>query len=264
MHPMLNIAIRAARTTGDLIQRSSRNIEQLTHNKKQDIDYATEISLAAEQEIINVIKNAYPDHSFIANVSGETKGNQYTWLIEALDGSTNLLHGYPQYATSIALLNKNKIEVAVVYDPLKDEVYTAEKGGGAMLNNRRIRVSKQINLNNALLNICFPSGAAQYLDAYLSMYNTLMTNSAGIRSTGSVALELAYLSAGRLDGMCGIAVTKCNIAAGILLVKEAGGVITDFSFNGHYLKSGNFISGNPKMHQALYQAIEPYVSEQLK
>lgn len=264
MHPMLNIAIRAARNTGDLIQRSSRNIGQLALGEKQDTHYATEISHAAEQEIITVIKNAYPDHSIIADVSGEIKGNDYTWLIEAVDGSTNLLHGYPQYATSIAMLNKDKIEVAVIYDPLKDELFTAEKGGGAMLNNRRIRVSKQTNLNNALLNISFPSENKQYLDAYLNMYNVLLTDSAGIRNTGSVALDLAYLSTGRLDGVCGISTKKCNIAAGFLLVKEAGGVITDFSFNEHYLKSGNFISGNPKMHQALYQAVEPFVSEQLK
>ncbi len=264
MHPMLNIAIRAARNTGDLIQRSSRNIGQLTLGKKQDINYAAEISHAAEQEIITVIKNAYPDHSIVADISGETKGNDYTWLIEAVDDTTNLLHGYPQYATSIALLNKNKIEVAVVYDPVKDELFTAEKGGGAMLNNRRIRVSKLTNLNSALLSISFPSKGQQHLDAYLSMYKTLLINSAGVRNTGSLALDLAYLSTGRLDGICGIAVKKCKAAAGILLVKEAGGVITDFSFNEHYLKSGNFICGNPKMHQALYQAIELYVSEQLK
>ncbi len=264
MHPMLNIAVRAARNAGDLIQRSSENVGRLTINKKSINDFVSEVDWIAEAEIIQVIKYAYPEHSILAEESGEHKGNDYTWVIDPLDGTTNYLHGYPQYAVSIALKHKGKIEIGVVYDPLRDELFTAEKGGGAMLNNRRIRVSKQNDINAALIGTGFPFKFPQHLDAYVEMFKTLTPITAGIRRAGSAALDLAYLAAGRLDGFWEIGLKEWDMAAGILLVKEAGGVVTDFSFNEHYLKSGNVITGNPKMHQALYKAIEPYVTEQLK
>lgn len=264
MHPMLTIAIRAARNAGDLIQRSSENIGQLTINRKSKNDFVSEVDRMAEQEIIKAIKSAYPDHSILAEESGEHKGNDYTWVIDPLDGTTNFLHGYPQYAVSIALKHKNKIQIGVIYDPLRDELFTAEKGGGAMLNNRRIRVSKQVNLDSALIGTGFPFKYPQHLDAYLSMFKTLTPTTAGIRRAGSAALDLAYLSAGRLDGFWEIGLKEWDMAAGILLVQEAGGVVTDFSFNDQYLKSGNIVTGNPKMHQAIYQAIEPHVTDNLK
>lgn len=264
MHPMLNIAVRAARNAGDIIQRSSENVGQLTVNKKSKNDFVSEVDRTAEREIIQVIKYAYPDHSIIAEESGEHKGNDYTWIIDPLDGTTNYLHGYPQYAVSIALKHKGKTEVGVVYDPLRDELFTAEKGGGAMLNNRRIRVTKQTELSTALIGTGFPFKYPQHLDAYLSMFKTLTPKTAGIRRAGSAALDLAYLAAGRLDGFWEIGLKEWDMAAGILLVQEAGGVVTDFSFNDNFVKSGNIITGNPKMHQAIYQAIEPYVTEQLK
>jgi len=264
MHPMLNIAIRAARNAGDLIQRSSENVGQLTISKKSQNDFVTEVDRMAEQEIIQVIKYAYPDHSILAEESGEHKGNEYTWVIDPLDGTTNFLHGYPQYAVSIALKHKGKTEVAVVYDPLRDELFTAEKGGGATLNNRRIRVTKQTDLSAALIGTGFPFKYPQHLDAYLGMFKTLTPRTAGIRRAGSAALDLAYLAAGRLDGFWEIGLKEWDFAAGILLVQEAGGVVTDFSFDDNFVKSGNIITGNPKMHQLLYQAIEPHVTEPLK
>jgi len=264
MHPMLNIAIRAARNAGDLIQRSSENVGQLTISKKTQNDFVTEVDRMAEQEIIQVIKYAYPDHSILAEESGEHKGNEYTWVIDPLDGTTNFLHGYPQYAVSIALKHKGKTEVAVVYDPLRDELFTAEKGGGATLNNRRIRVTKQTDLSAALIGTGFPFKYPQHLDAYLGMFKTLTPRTAGIRRAGSAALDLAYLAAGRLDGFWEIGLKEWDFAAGILLVQEAGGVVTDFSFDDNFVKSGNIITGNPKMHQLLYQAIEPHVTEPLK
>ncbi|MEO1879773.1 MAG: inositol-1-monophosphatase [Methylococcales bacterium] len=264
MHPMLNIAVRAARNAGDLIQRSSEDIGRLTISKKGKNDFVSEVDRIAEAEIIQVIRYAYPDHSILAEESGEHKGNDYTWIIDPLDGTTNYLHGYPQYAVSIALKHKGKIEVAVVYDPLRDELFTAEKGGGAMLNNRRIRVSNQVDIHAALIGTGFPFKLPQHLDAYLDMFKTLTPMTAGIRRAGSAALDLAYLATGRLDGFWEIGLKEWDMAAGILLVQEAGGVVTDFSFNEHYLKSGNVILGNPKMHQALYKAIEPYVTESLK
>jgi len=261
---MLNIAIRAARNAGDFIQRSSENVSQLTINKKSQNDFVTEVDRMAEQEIIQVIKHAYPDHAILAEESGEHKGNDYTWVIDPLDGTTNFLHGYPQYAVSIALKHKGKTEVGVVYDPLRDDLFTAEKGGGATLNNRRIRVSKQSDLSVALIGTGFPFKYPQHLDAYMGMFKTLTPKTAGIRRAGSAALDLAYLAAGRLDGFWEIGLKEWDMAAGILLVQEAGGVVTDFSFNDNFVKSGNIIIGNPKMHQALYQAIEPHVTEQLK
>ncbi len=261
---MLNIAIRAARNAGDLIQRSSENVSQLTISKKSKNDFVSEVDYMAEQEIIQVIKYAYPDHSILAEESGEHKGNEYTWVIDPLDGTANFLHGYPQYAVSIALKHKGKTEVGVVYDPLRDELFTAEKGGGAALNNRRIRVSRQTDLSTALLGTGFPFKYPQHLDAYMSMFKALTPTTAGIRRAGSAALDLAYLATGRLDGFWELGLKEWDFAAGILLVQEAGGVVTDFSFNDNFVQSGNIITGNPKMHQAIYQAIEPYVTEQLK
>lgn len=264
MHPMLHIAIRAARNAGELIRRSVEKIPQLTIHKKIKNDFVSEVDLMAEREIIRVIKNAYPEHSILAEESGVSKGNQYTWVIDPLDGTTNFLHGYPQYAVSIAFKNKNRTEVGVIYDPLGDELYTAEKGRGAMLNDRRIRVSKQTNLNEALIGAGFPFKYPQHIDVYLNMFKTLTLMTAGIRQAGSAALNLAYLSAGRLDGYWEIGLKEWDMVAGILLIQEAGGVVTDFSFDNQYITSGNIITGNIKIHQALYKMLEPFVTEPLK
>lgn len=260
---MLYIAIRAARNAGNLIQRSADNVGRLTINKKNKNDFVSEVGCIAEAEMIQVIQYAYPKHSILAKKNGVHQDNDYTWVIDPVDG-INYLHHYPQYAVSIALKYKGKIEVGVVYDPLRDELFTAEKGGGAMLNDRRIRVSKQSDISSALIGTGFPFKFPQHLDAYLSMFKTLMPQTTGIRCAGSVALNLAYLAAGRLDGFWEIGLKEWGMVAGILLVQEAGGVATDFSFNEHYLQSGNVITGNLKIHQALYKAIEPYVTEQLK
>ncbi len=264
MHPMLNIAVRAARNAGDLIRRSSENVGQLTINQKSINDFATEIDRAAEQEIINVIRGSYPDHAILAEESGAHEGNDYQWIIDPLDGTTNFLHGFPMYAVSIALKHKGKLEVGVIYDPQRDELFTAERGGGAMLNNRKIRVTRQVSLKGALIGTGFPFKKQQHLDAYLGMFKELFTDSAGIRRAGSAALDLAYLAAGRLDGFWEIGLKEWDIAAGVLLVQEAGGAVTDFSFKEDYLHSGNIIAGNPKMHQLIYKAIEPHVTDSLR
>lgn len=264
MQPMLNIAVRAARNAGDLILRSSENLERLSVHQKSKNDFATEVDRATEREIINIIKNAYPDHSILAEESGKHNGNDFVWVIDPLDGTTNFLHGFPQYAVSIALKHKERLEVAVVYDPLRNELFTAKRGGGAMLNNRRLRVTQQSSLKGALIGTGFPFKVQQHLDAYLAMFKALTVDSAGIRRTGSAALDLCYLAAGRLDGFWEIALQEWDIAAGLLIVKEAGGVITDFSFNDAYLNSGNVIAGNPKMHQLMYQLIEPHVTADLR
>ena len=264
MQPMLNIAVRAARSAGDLILRSSDKVGSLKIDQKGKNDFASEVDRMAEREIINIIKTAYPEHSILAEESGVHKGNDFVWVIDPLDGTTNFLHGFPQYAVSIALKHKGRIEVGVVYDPLRDELFTAKRGGGAMLNNRRLRVTAQNSLKGALIGTGFPFKTQQHLDAYLGMFRAVTIDAAGIRRAGSAALDLAYLAAGRLDGFWEIGLMEWDMAAGILLVKEAGGVITDFSFNDKYLESGNVIAASPKMHQLLYQLIEPHVTESLK
>ncbi len=264
MQPMLNIAVRAARNAGDIIVRAIDNLGNLKVNQKGKNDYATEVDRLAEQEVINVIKAAYPEHAIIAEESGKYPGNDYIWIIDPLDGTTNFLHGYPQYAVSIALKHKGKLEQAVVYDPLRDELFTASRGGGAMLNNRKIRVTNQSSLTGALLGTGFPFKHQQHLDAYLAMFRALFIDTAGIRRAGAAALDLAYVAAGRMDGFWEIGLCEWDIAAGILLVQEAGGVVTDFSFDHNYLETGNIIVGNPKMHQSIYQAIKPHITDALK
>jgi myo-inositol-1(or 4)-monophosphatase len=264
MQPMLNIAVRAARSAGDLILRSSDNIGHLKIDQKGKNDYASEVDRMAEREIISIIKAAYPEHGILAEESGEHKGNDFVWVIDPLDGTTNFLHGFPQYAVSIALKHKGRIEVGVIYDPLRDELFTARRGGGAMLNNRRLRVTAQNSLKGALIGTGFPFKTQQHLDAYLGMFRAVTIDAAGIRRAGSAALDLAYLAAGRLDGFWEIGLMEWDMAAGVLLVKEAGGVITDFSFNDKYLESGNVIAASPKMHQLMYRLIEPHVTESLK
>ncbi|MFZ2727609.1 MAG: inositol monophosphatase family protein [Methylococcaceae bacterium] len=261
---MLNIAIRAARSAGDLILRSADSIGQLRIDQKGKNDYASEVDRAAEREIINIIRTAYPDHAILAEESGSHEGNDYVWVIDPLDGTTNFLHGFPQYCVSIALKIKGKLEVAVVYDPLRDELFTAKRGGGAMLNNRRLRVTQPNSLKGALLGTGFPFKTDIHLDAYVGMFRALTTECAGIRRAGAAALDLAYIAAGRLDGFWEIGIMEWDMAAGILLIKEAGGVVTDFSFNDNYLESGNVIAGSPKMHQLMYALIQPHVTDRLK
>jgi len=261
---MLNIAIRAARNAGDIIQRASENVGQLTINFKTQNDYVTEVDRMAEQEIINVIRTSFPSHGFLAEESGEQSGDDYVWIIDPLDGTTNFLHGFPVYAVSIALQHTNKLQLAVVYDPLRDELFTAEKGGGAMLNNRKIRVTQPNSLKGALIGTGFPFKSKKNLDAYLGMFSALIGDTAGIRRAGAAALDLAYVASGRLDGFWEIGLQPWDMAAGILLIQEAGGVLTDFSFKDQYFQSGNVIAGSPKMHQLMYKAIEPHLTDNLR
>ncbi len=262
---MLTIAIRAARSAGNHILRAVDSVGQLQIDQKGKNDYASEVDRKAESEIIRIISKAYPSHGFLAEESGHQKSDSdYIWVIDPLDGTTNFLHGFPQFAVSIALKHKGILEVGVVYDPQRDELFTAERGGGAMLNNRRIRVTRQTSLTGSLLGTGFPFKKQQHFDAYLEMFRALFIDSAGIRRAGAAALDLAYVATGRLDGFWEIGLHEWDMAAGVLLIKEAGGVVTDFSFRDKYLESGNLIAGNPKMHQIMYQAIEPHVTDSLK
>jgi len=264
MHPMLNIATRAARTAGDIIVRSMDRVDGLQVDEKSRNDYASEVDKMAEQAIIQTIRKAYPEHTILAEESGLHQGNEYTWVIDPLDGTTNFLHGFPQFAVSIALVYKGNIEQALVYDPLKQEMYTASRGRGAMLNNRRIRVTQHKMMHGALLGTGFPFKAQKHLEPYLDMFRALFKDSAGIRRAGSAALDLAYVACGRLDGFWEIGLREWDVAAGILLVQEAGGIVTDFSGAGDYLESGNIIAANSKIHALILKIIAPHVPADLR
>jgi len=261
MHPMLNIAIKAARSAGNLILRYSNRIDTLSISSKQRNDFVSEVDQQAEQEIIGVLRKAYPDHAILAEESGEQKtDSEYTWIIDPLDGTTNFLHGFPQYAVSIALKKGRLLDQAVVYDPLKNELFTASKGAGAQLDGRRIRVSTHHKLEGALLGTGFPFKQKQDLETYLKMFSALFQDTAGIRRAGSAALDLAYVAAGRLDGFWEYGLNPWDMAAGILLIREAGGFVCDFNGADDYMESGNIIAGNPKVCPAILRTITPFLN----
>jgi myo-inositol-1(or 4)-monophosphatase len=265
MHPMLNIAVRAARNAGDIIVRHLNRIDHLTIASKERNDFVSEADRQAEAEIIAVIRKAYPGHGILAEESGSQRGDndEFQWIIDPLDGTTNFLHGFPQFAVSIALKHKGRLEQAVVYDPLRQELFTASRGSGAFLDNRRIRVSRQTALTGALLGTGFPYKNQQHLDAYLNMFRALIVDTAGIRRPGSAALDLAYVAAGRLDGFWEIGLNAWDMAAGVLLIHEAGGLVGDLAGGHSYLENGNIVAATPKLFPAMLREIRPSLSDEL-
>ena len=261
---MLTIAVKAARRAGNIINRASLDIDLLTIKQKSQNDYVSEVDGAAENAIIETLLEAYPDHEILAEESGARGASEFQWIIDPLDGTTNFLHGFQQYAVSIALLHKGVISQAVVYDPSRNDLFTASKGRGAFLNDRRLRISKQKLLKDALIGTGFPFRDFTHIDAYLGMFRELIQKTAGLRRPGSAALDLAYTAAGRFDGFFEIGLNSWDIAAGCLLVQEAGGLVGDFEGNEGYLKSGNIIAGNPKIFGQLLQAIAPHLTAELK
>jgi len=264
MHPLLNIAVSAARKAGSLIVRAMERGGTLQVDSKGYNDFVSEVDRRAEREIIQVIHKAHPDHAILAEESGEHGGGDSIWIVDPLDGTTNFLHGFPQFAVSIALQHKQRLEVAVVYDPLRDELFGAVRGAGAQLNGRRLRVSKAKALEGALLGTGFPFRDQTYVNAYLGMFKTLLPRAAGIRRAGSAALDLAYVAAGRLDGFWEIGLKPWDMAAGVLLIQEAGGVVGDFRGGQTFFANGNVVTGNPKIYEALVAAIQPYVTQALQ
>ncbi len=264
MHPMLNIATRAARAAGDLIVRQIDRVDQLSITNKDRNDYVSEVDRQAEDAIIRILRKAYPQHGILAEESGVQAGDDYQWVIDPLDGTTNFLHGFPQFSVSIALLHKGRLEQGVVYDPLRQELFTASRGGGAMMNNRRLRVSARTSLSGALLGTGFPYKDHQHLDAYLAMLKDLIKETAGIRRPGSAALDLAYVAAGRLDGFWEIGLNSWDLAAGALLIQEAGGIVGDFTGGPSFLKNGNIVAGNVKVFSELIKTIRPHLTPALQ
>ncbi len=264
MHPSLNIAIRAARSAGRLLMRYSDRIEQVQFESKSRNDFVSEVDRVAEAAIIQELRNRFPSHAILAEESGEQGSGDYQWIIDPLDGTTNYLHGFPQFSISIALRYKNQLECAVVYDPLREELFTAARGRGAQLNDRKLRVATRPSLEGALIGTGFPFRDHRHLDTYLDMFRAMILATAGLRRPGSAALDLAYVAAGRLDGFWEIGLSPWDCAAGALLILEAGGTITDFSGGNRFLETGNMVAGNLKIHRAMLELLTPFLTEPLR
>jgi myo-inositol-1(or 4)-monophosphatase len=264
MHPMLNTAVKAARRAGNIILRASQNLDVIQVSSKAENDFVSEVDRAAERAIIEVLHRAYPGHAILAEESGDHGRSEYQWIVDPLDGTTNFLHGLPQYAVSIALAHKGSVTQAVVFDPVRNDLFTASKGTGAYLNDRRIRVSKRTRLEGALIGTGFPYSRMEHADAYLRMLRAVMQDTAGVRRPGAASLDLCYVAAGYYDGFWEIGLSPWDIAAGTLLITEAGGLVGDFRGEPGYLKSGNVVAGNPKVFVQLLQLIEPHLTEKLR
>jgi myo-inositol-1(or 4)-monophosphatase len=264
MHPMLNIAVRAARQAGSLILRSLQHVDHLEITTKGRNDYVSDVDRLAEQEIIGIIKKSYPEHAIMAEESGDSGANDIVWIIDPLDGTTNFLHAFPHYCVSIAVRVKGRVEHAVIFDPLRDELFTASRGAGAQLNDRRLRVSKRKDLNGALIATGFPFKYPEHHTAYLAMFGNVLPRVADMRRTGSAALDLAYVAAGRVDGYWEIGLENWDLAAGKLLVEEAGGSVTNFTGGDKVLDKGHVVAGNLSLHAHLQKSIAPFVVDNLK
>lgn len=263
MQPMLNIAVRAARSAGRILLRHFEHTEQLKVNSKYRNEFVSEVDHRAEAAIVHELRSKYPDHAILAEESGEQQGNDYQWVIDPLDGTTNYLHGFPQFCVSIALKYRNRLEQAVVYDPLREELFTAGRGQGALLNDQRLRVSTHPSLEGALIGTGFPFRDYSHLDKYLGMFKVMVQDTAGVRRPGSAALDLAYLAAGRYDGFWELGLAQWDIAAGALLITEAGGLVSDLAGGDRHLETGNVIAGNVKVHQAMVAKLRPFLDDTL-
>lgn len=257
MHPIINIAENAARSAGSIILKASERMDKVKVIEKGLQDFTTDIDQLVEQTIIQIIHTAYPNHKILAEESGESSqtNDESVWIIDPIDGTTNFIHGVPHYAVSIAYQYRGKIEHGVIYDPIRGELFSASRGRGAKLNNTRLRVSKCERLENALIGTGFPVKFADLQAPYLNLFDKIFLKTATIRRAGSAALDLAYVAAGRFDGFFEMKLSPWDFAAGILLIKESGGLVGDFEGSENYFSSGNIIAGNPKMFKALLQQI---------
>jgi myo-inositol-1(or 4)-monophosphatase len=257
MHPMLNIAIRAARTAGNIIAKGFENQSELQIEAKGDNDYVTRIDKEAEQAIIHKIKQSYPEHSFVGEEGGVVEGdNDFKWIIDPLDGTTNFIKGIPHFAVSIALMHKGRLDQAVVFDPLRGELFTASRGAGAQLNGFRIRASKAKELSQTILATAFPFRNKASLPKYQESFNKIFMQAGDIRRSGSAALDLAYVAAGRYDGYWERGLKPWDIAAGELLVRESGGLVTDFTGDNDPMHKGDIVAGSPKVVQILVKHLK--------
>lgn len=263
-HALLNLAVRAARRAGEVIVRAIPRLESVQVESKGRNDFVSEVDRAAEREIMTTIQRLYPQHAFHAEESGKVGEGDVVWIVDPLDGTTNFLHGFPTFSVSIACQVKGRLEHAVVYDPMRQEVFTASRGRGAHLDNHRIRVSKQRTLDGSLIATGFPYRAnAEHIDSYIAMMKTVMLKTAGLRRPGSAALDLAYVAAGRVDGFWEIGLAPWDTAAGTLLIQEAGGRVGTLTGD-EYNQGPDIVAGSPKVYVSLLAALAPHLSESLK
>lgn len=250
-HPMLNIATQAARSASRTLLKFLDQPEKIEISEKDHNYIVTNVDQIAEAQIIEHLKNAYPEHGILAEEHGLIEGNEYTWVIDPIDGISNFVHNIPHFAISICLKKDGEVELGLIYDPIRNELFTAVKGGGAFLDNRRIRVSTTKNFKQALLGTGFPYRDPHHIKPYMNTFTNIFPLCSGLRRAGSAALDLAYVAAGRLDGFWEASLKEWDIAAGMLLIKEAGGIICDFSGEDKSLDSGSIITGNPKIFKTL-------------
>jgi myo-inositol-1(or 4)-monophosphatase len=259
LHPMLNVAVKAARAAGAIINRAALDVEAVRISQKQVNDFVTEVDHASEAAIIETLLTAYPHHGIWAEESGKTHGaknSDFVWIIDPLDGTTNFIHGFPIYCVSIALAVKGKVEQAVIYDPSRNDLFTATKGRGAYMNDRRIRVSKRIDLRQCLISTGFPFRPGDNFNSYLRMMADVMQRTAGLRRPGAAALDLAYVAAGRFDGFWERPLQPWDMAAGIVLIREAGGYVSDMAGGTQMLETKSIAAGNEQILKGLMELLQ--------
>ncbi len=261
LHPMLNVAVNAARKAGSIINRASLDIDQLKVSTKSTNDFVTEVDHKAEEVIIETLLTAYPGHGILAEESGRKHGakhSEYVWIIDPLDGTTNFIHGLPFYAVSIALAFRDQIQQAVVYDPTRNELFYASKGRGAFMNDKRLRVSKRTRMAESLIGTGFPFRKGDNFQRYVKMFSEIMQNCAGVRRPGAAALDLCYVAAGHYDGFFETGLNPWDIAAGSLMITEAGGLIGNFTGESDFLYQREVVAGNPKVYGQMVSILAPY------
>ncbi|MBT9455023.1 MAG: inositol monophosphatase [Burkholderiaceae bacterium] len=261
LHPMLNVAIKAARAAGSIINRASMDLDLLKVNTKSPNDFVTEVDQAAERVIIETLLTAYPGHGILAEESGREHGSadsEYVWIIDPLDGTTNFIHGFPVYAVSIALAFRGQVQQAVVYDPTRNDLFYASKGRGAYLNDKRLRVSKRVRMAEALIGTGFPFRKGDNFKRYVKMFEEVMQQCAGLRRPGAAALDLCYVAAGYYDGFFETGLQPWDVAAGSLIITEAGGLVGNFTGESDYLYQREVVAANPRIYGQLVQTLAPY------
>jgi myo-inositol-1(or 4)-monophosphatase len=261
LHPMLNIAVKAARAAGAIINRAALDLDLLKISSKGPNDFVSEVDQAAERAIIDILLQAYPGHGILAEESGREHGardSEYVWIIDPLDGTTNFLHGFPVYAVSIALAHRGQVQQAVVYDPTRNDLFYASRGRGAFLNDRRLRVSKRTRMNEALIGTGFPFRKGDNFKRYVKMFEEVMQHCAGLRRPGAAALDLCYVAAGYYDGFFETGLNPWDVAAGSLMITEAGGLIGNFTGEADYLYQREVVAGTPKVYGQMVQMLAQY------
>jgi myo-inositol-1(or 4)-monophosphatase len=261
LHPMLNVAVKAARAAGSLINRASLDLDLLKVSTKSPNDFVTEVDQKAEAIIIETLLSAYPGHGILAEESGRTHGaphSEYVWIIDPLDGTTNFIHGMPYYAVSIALAYRDQIQQAVVYDPTRNDLFYASKGRGAFLNDKRLRVSRRTRMSDALIGTGFPFRKGDNFKRYMKMFEDVMVGCAGLRRPGAAALDLCYVAAGNYDGFFETGLSPWDIAAGSLMITEAGGLIGNFTGEADFMYQREVVAGNPKIYGQLVGLLSKY------